>query len=189
MFVINKFKFTNLDNSLGAIYIVRDPRNVVTSFSNHFNLNLNESAKKMVSDSVLGESTDKKIITYILSWKNHYESWKLFKKEKKYLLIKYEDLVKKPKEILIEMINFIFKLSNNKSKIDFKKVDNVIVSTTFEKLKKLENEYGFNEKPNKMKFDFFKLGNKNKWQNLLDKDVEKVITDEFREELQELGYM
>ena len=101
MFVINKFKFTNLDNSLGAIYIVRDPRNVVTSFSNHFNLNLNESAKKMVSDSVLGESTDKKIITYILSWKNHYESWKLFKKEKKYLLIKYEDLVKKPKEILL----------------------------------------------------------------------------------------
>ena len=189
MFVINKFKFTNLDNSLGAIYIVRDPRNIVTSFSNHFNLNLNESAKKMVSDSVLGESTDKKMITYILSWKKHYESWKLFKKEKKYLLIKYEDIIKKPKEILIEMINFIFKLSNNKSNIDLKKIDNVIASTTFEKLKKLENDFGFEEKPNKMKSNFFKLGNKNKWQNILDEDVEKLITDEFREEIRELGYM
>ena len=40
------------------IYIVRDPRNVVTSFSNHFNINLNESAERMISDSVLGENTD-----------------------------------------------------------------------------------------------------------------------------------
>ena len=119
LFGINEFKFTNLDNSLGAIYIIRDPRNVVTSFSNHFNLDLNESAKKIIPISVLGESTDKKVPTYILSWKNHYESWKLFKKNKKYLLVKYEELVENPREILVKMLNFIFKLSNNKSDIDF----------------------------------------------------------------------
>ena len=31
--------FTNLDNAKGVIYIVRDPRNVVTSIKNHFSLN------------------------------------------------------------------------------------------------------------------------------------------------------
>ena len=188
LFLTNKIKFTNLDNSLGVIYIVRDPRNVVTSFSNHFNLNLNESARKMISNSVLGENSDKKLITYILSWKTHYESWKFFKKEKKYLLIKYEDLIKDPKDTLITMIDFIFRLSDNRSKIDLKKVDNVISSTTFEKLKKYESEKGFEEKPNKMKSNFFKLGNKNIWQNLLDKDVEKIITNEFSNEIEELGY-
>ena len=46
-----------------------------------------ESAKRIISNSVLGESTNEKVITYVLSWKYHYESWKLFKKEKKYLLV------------------------------------------------------------------------------------------------------
>ncbi|MDA9598432.1 sulfotransferase domain-containing protein [Candidatus Pelagibacter sp.] len=189
LFDIDETKFTNLDNSLGVIYVVRDPRNIVTSFSNHFNLSLNDSAGRMISDTVLGESTDKKIITYILSWKKHYESWKLFEKEQKYLLVKYEDLIKNPKEILIKMLTFIFKMSNNNSNIDLRKVDNVISSTAFEKLKKMEKNYGFVEKPKNMKSNFFKLGNKNKWQNILDKDIEKIITNEFIKEMRELEYI
>jgi len=74
LFDINNSKFTNLKNSLGVIYIVRDPRNVVSSFANHYNLNLEESANKMISDSLLGESSDEKIFTYILSWKKNYNS-------------------------------------------------------------------------------------------------------------------
>ena len=30
------YSFTNLENSLGAIHIVRDPRNIITSLKNHF---------------------------------------------------------------------------------------------------------------------------------------------------------
>mgnify|MGYP003716960853 FL=1 len=42
--------FTNLDNTKGVIYIVRDPRNVVTSIKNHFSLNTYEDAKKFIFD-------------------------------------------------------------------------------------------------------------------------------------------
>ena len=42
--------FTNLDNTKGVIYIVRDPRNVVTSIKNHFSLNTYENAKKFIFD-------------------------------------------------------------------------------------------------------------------------------------------
>ena len=31
-----KYSFTDLDNTLGVIHIVRDPRNVITSLKNHF---------------------------------------------------------------------------------------------------------------------------------------------------------
>ena len=34
----NKFKFTDRHNTLGVIYIVRDPRNIVTSHSHHFQI-------------------------------------------------------------------------------------------------------------------------------------------------------
>ena len=35
--------FTDKKNSIGAIYIVRDPRNVILSLSNHFNFSLEKS--------------------------------------------------------------------------------------------------------------------------------------------------
>ena len=33
----DSYSFTNDENTLGVIYIVRDPRNVITSIKNHFN--------------------------------------------------------------------------------------------------------------------------------------------------------
>ena len=37
--------FTTLDYSLGGIYIVRDPRNVISSIMNHFSLNVEKSLR------------------------------------------------------------------------------------------------------------------------------------------------
>lgn len=189
LFEINNNKFTNINNSLGVIYIVRDPRNIVTSFANHYNLDLKTSANKMINNSLLGENSDKKVFTYMFSWKNNYNSWKLFSKEKKYLLIKYEELVVNPKENLIRMLKFIFQLSNNKMALDFKKIDKVIKSTTFENLKQLENKFGFDEKSKKMKNNFFNLGKDNKWQNTLDKNITNLLVDEFKKEMEELKYL
>ena len=42
---INNNNFTDKENSLAAIYIVRDPRNIITSISNHYDLNIDESFK------------------------------------------------------------------------------------------------------------------------------------------------
>ena len=32
---INNFKFTDKNNTLGAIYLVRDPRDVIVSYAHH----------------------------------------------------------------------------------------------------------------------------------------------------------
>ena len=39
--------FSNLENTLGAIYIVRDPRNVVTSMAHHYQLTEKEALKRI----------------------------------------------------------------------------------------------------------------------------------------------
>ena len=46
---INEYKFTNKENSLGCIYIVRDPRNVITSLKNHYELNYSEALEWMLN--------------------------------------------------------------------------------------------------------------------------------------------
>ena len=45
---INNCNFTDLKNTLGVIYIVRDPRNVVTSFAHHYNLNIEQATDTLI---------------------------------------------------------------------------------------------------------------------------------------------
>ena len=54
--------FTNYENTLGTIYIVRDPRNVITSLKNHFIKENYEEAKKFIMDKhkVIGRNLDEK---------------------------------------------------------------------------------------------------------------------------------
>ena len=40
---IENYSFTNRDNTIGTIYIVRDPRNIISSISNHFGLTQKEA--------------------------------------------------------------------------------------------------------------------------------------------------
>ena len=47
---INGNSFTDKNNSLGCIYIIRDPRNVITSLKNHYELNYNEALNFMMSE-------------------------------------------------------------------------------------------------------------------------------------------
>ena len=95
---IDGHKFTNLNNCLGAIYIVRDPRDIAKSYSNHNQTSIDESINHMREFNIGGgikNSKDRKeeTITHIGSWSSHYASWKEFDKVDRYLLIKYEDLV------------------------------------------------------------------------------------------------
>ena len=47
---INGNSFTDSKNSLGGIYIVRDPRNVITSLANHYQIDINEALEFMHND-------------------------------------------------------------------------------------------------------------------------------------------
>ena len=44
---INNNNFTNKKNTIGAIYVVRDPRNIVTSLQNHYEISKDEALNFM----------------------------------------------------------------------------------------------------------------------------------------------
>ncbi len=185
---INSFPFTNYKNSLGAIYIVRDPRKVVFSNANHYQVTLEESLKQLISGTVLGEDI---FLTHIGTWSSNYNSWKEFKKLDKYLLIKYEDLILKPKEVFILILEFIHKLTKTKFVLDELKLKNVLKTTTFEYLQNLEKMENFPEsrktKDGKL-INFFKYGKKNTGKNLPE-EINKNIEENFNLEMKELGYL
>lgn len=190
-----EMNFTNKINSLGAIYIVRDPRNVVLSYSHHYNRSLEESVQRILDQNNYLLAKDGSVpFHYIGSWKTNLLSWKKLKD--RCYVVKYEDLVFKKKETVVKLLNFIEKLAkkyiDKKIKItaNQKRLDKVIESTSFDNLKKLEDQKGFIENPNKSNNKkFFNLGINSNWESSLDFAKKALIENSFEKEMKELGYL
>ena len=191
---INGYKFTNLNNSLGVIYIIRDPRNIVKSFANHSQISVEEAKNNLLRVKVLGGKDDpiNKSITHMGSWSSNYKSWREFKKINKYLLVKFEKLISEPEPVFIEIIKFIHELTRTKLTIDEKKLENVIKSTKFDFLRELEKREKFVESSTQSKdnyVQFFKYGDKEDLMKVLPTKIQKEIEISLNQEMKELGYL
>ena len=195
LFKINNSSFTNNENTLGVIYIVRDPRNVITSICNHYQFTLDQALDFMITKKkALFSRKNGRFLAFqpILSWSLNYKSWA---DNIKYptVLIKYEELENETFFTFKKTLKFIKKVSTSDFKIDDQKIKNCINSCKFEKLKKLENNIGFNEAPIKKgsneRLKFFNLGKENNWRNILSKNIIDKIEKEFKIEMKELGYL
>ena len=141
----NKYSFTNLDNSLCAIYIVRDPRSIVTSYAHHLSVTISEAKNIMIKNHKTGFYNNSSVVTYVGTWSHNFNSWKSFKFQQRYLLIKYEDLIDDTEKIFLDILNFVNKYNKTSETIDKIKLKNVLDSCSFENMSKLENESGFPE--------------------------------------------
>ena len=189
---IDNYNFTDLQNTLGVIYIVRDPRNVVNSLAHHYNFSVDEATDTMIDKKKFMSRTDKNAEVFAGSWNFNYNSWKNLEQHKKYFLIKYEDLIKNKKTIILKVFKFLNSLGM-KLDIDMIKLNKVIKSTEFEEMKTLEQKETFteamiDEKTGKRKI-FFNLGPKNDWRVNLDKKNIEKIEKAFCKEMEELGYL
>jgi len=184
--------FTDLKNTLGVIYIVRDPRNVVTSFAHHYNLTVDQATEALFDEKRFMIKTEKLCSVSLGSWDSNYKSWKELKKQNKYLLVKYEDLIGKKKSTMLKIFKFLDYLGL-KVNLDMVKLNKAIKSTDFDKMKNLEKNETFyeavvDEKTGKRKA-FFNLGPKNDWRSILGKKNREKIEECFKEEMCELGYL
>ena len=195
---LNEFKnkkFTTSNETVGAIYIVRDPRNVILSMCHHYSFTFDFAYEKIIDKNAsLSEKTnngDCSNFTYLGSWAEHYKSWKN-NKEFKVLFIKYEDLKENKFEIFKKIIDFIEGLKTDKNKFNEKKFLNSVNSTNFVNLKNKENSEGFLENfisKDGRKINFFNLGFKNSWQKDLPEQIVNKVNNVFEKELKELQYI
>ena len=193
---INNYHFTNKENTLGVIYLVRDPRDVLVSYSNHtsedFNATLEAILKSKNPSFIspkgvnIGSIQNEDIVGSIMgNWSENYNSWKNLNFGKK-IIIKYENLINNPFENFLKVITFLNDLYG--LKINEEKIKKSISSTTFSKLQSLEKKSGFIEHASKNTV-FFKKGKIGIWKNKLNKETVKKIEKNFEKEMKELGYL
>jgi len=191
---INSNSFTNEKNTLAGIYIIRDPRNIVTSLANHYQVDVNKAFDFMKDEKkALIEKVKERYLGFvpILSWVLHQESWIKCTKFP-ILTIRYEDLQLETFQTFIKVIKFINKLSNLENLINETKAKKSIISCEFEKLKKLENKNGFSEamvdKKTKKKISFFNLGRKNDYKRLLQTNLIDEMSSLYNQQIKKFNY-
>ena len=186
------YSFTDLNNTLGVIYIVRDPRDVVISYAHHNNQTIKQTLKMINQNYILGAEIKDSIPVYLGSWSYNYNSWKVFKNINKYLLIKYEELILNDEKYFEKILLFIKNISKMDFDISEKKIKKVLEEIKFEKLKKLEKEKGFHESKKDDKgntINFFRSGKTKQWKNNLDLKTKNMIEEVCQKEMEELGYI
>ena len=190
---VNNNSFTSESCTRGIIYIVRDPRDVVISYSHHFNSSIEKSINKILSSKSALDWEDntklflnkKKPLTYISSWDFNCESWIENPFSCPFLLIKYEEMVSNKFEAINKVVNFFKNYYNFQFNNLPKKIENIVKSTDFELLKINEAKSGFSESVNK---NFFRKGTSNQWEYYLSKDQIFDIEKKFFPLMKKLGY-
>ena len=193
---IGNSNFTNKKNTIGGIYVVRDPRNVITSIQNHYELDKDEALKFMLSEKKYIHDYHKKNdysdFQFISSWEKNYKSW-INQNVFPIKIVKYEDLNNKTFETFRAIIEFIEITTANKKDFNRLKAKNSIQSTSFDKMQEIEKKQGFLEsvlsKNDPKKIPFFHLGPKNNWKNIFDQKYQEKLNSIFKISLKELNYI
>ena len=197
LFEINGFPFTKEINTRGIIYIVRDPRDICISWSKHTNISLNDSIDFMLHDFSSIKwmepknsgnlfTENKRPCSLLSSWDKHVLSWTSLKWKVPILILKFEDLVYNKEKQVLNLIKFFeenygFVFKN----LDIK-LQNILTSTQFERLKKEEEEKGFLESTDNNKF--FSVGKKDQWKNKLNKGQIQKIENRFSQLMRKFNY-
>ena len=187
------FPFTDSNNTLGAIYLVRDPRDVLISYAKHMNQSLDETLDLVLEDDSKGnlfEGKNSVIGEMRGSWSQHYNSWK-YSNLKEKIIIKYEDLINNPFETfskVINYLNYLFRKLSFPFETNDERIHKCIEISNFNNLKNLEKKLGFSDniRPGTI---FFNKGETNQWQKEINDKILYKIEKKFKKEMKELNYI
>ena len=189
--------FTHPKYSLGVIYIIRDPRNVITSVKNHNDFKSYDEAFKFMKNENAVLSDYKHLKNYakttiINSWRINYQSW-LQNNFYRRMTIKYEDMVANPEQTFRDLIVFVNTICRFNDSFDLSKFNNAMQSTSFKKLQNLEEQGKFSENvysiKDKKKRKFFYQGPKNDWKINLNKELVEQMNHYYKEDLKKFNYV
>jgi len=164
----------------GAIYIIRDPRDIVVSYSKHFAKTIDESIDDINDENRAGMGPFN-LCHLFMSWSKNVSSWTYENQNVDVLAIKYETLIKQTKQSFIEILKYL------ELPIDTKRLDHAIFESTFVNLKSKETEFGFVEKANND--NFFRSGKYGQWKKVLNKAQIDKIEGANKEIMRKYGYL
>jgi len=164
-----------------AVYIVRDPRDVVISYAEHMGTTHSEAVDLMLSSNAQIGFERSPIGHVTRSWVEHVDSWG--SAPFGVALVRYEDMLAHPKRELRRILE-AFEFSD----IDDDRIAAAVAATSFEKLRSQELATGFGERSHKSS-SFFARGKAGSWRTSLDSEQVARLESAASRAMQRLGYL
>jgi hypothetical protein len=142
-----------------AIYIVRDGRDVLTSYYHY--LNARSETPISIHDLIVGSVNEQ-----IGTWAHHVLGWAKGKCKQK-IIVRYEDFLTDPFSEIQNVLRFM------EWDLDESKIRDAIDKSSFENLRQIEEKYGGvndTRTASGKKTPFFRKGIANDWQNAFSKE-------------------
>ena len=173
--------FITPEATVGAIYIIRNPLDVVISLADHFGFSLDEAIDFMNDSNAQTPEDDYKLAQVYGSWSDHIRSWEKFNPTYQHR-VRYEDMLNKPGKTFGDVTKFL-QLKTPKNDLT-----RAIKQSSFKVLKNQEQKDGFLERSNKSKA-FFRSGKAGQWKTVLSEVQVKRLVDVHHDVMKENGYL
>ena len=165
----------------GAIYILRNPLDIVASYAAHSGARLDQIIQVMNDTGHVLPGRTKQVPHLIGSWSEHVQSWTARPNPALHVM-RYEDLVERPDETFGGLVRFLGLHPPPE------RLERALTFSSFDTLKTMEEKDGFAERAARQK-RFFRAGKVGGWRDELDDDQARSIIQAHREQMARFNYI
>ena len=170
-----------LEHLAGVVYVIRNPLDMLISFSDHYNLTIDDTIEAISSPYHRINSTEKGIFQILGGWSNHYYSW--FSVENlSPLCLRYEDMIQNPVKSFGKLTKFLGLPK------DTPRLKRAIRNSSFQVVSQQETRSGFAEQ-SRAGHKFFRQGKVGSYRRVLSGDQIAKVIDNHGELMVEIGYL
>ena len=171
------------DFTMGAVYILRDPRDVVVSAADHWGISLDEMIDCLgAPETETAPMPGRQVFEKLSAWSWHVQSWTAPKMPWPTLVFRYEDLLADPVRHFGQLAKSLG-LSKDPARIR-----QVVEWTSFKKLQSMESQEGFIERSD-FSERFFRVGKSGQWRQHLSPGQIARIEHDHGEQMRRFGYL
>jgi hypothetical protein len=170
----------NFAASAGAVYIVRDPRDVAPSLAKHLGASIDEAIGVMATSAFATDNQAETAFEVWGSWSEHVSSWGI-EPNNAILVVRYEDMLASPTETFGRIVTHL------RQEATPEHLTEAIELSSFDKLKQLEDEGQFRERSARAE-RFFVSGKAGGWREKLTEDQAERILRAHSAVMSQFGY-
>lgn len=164
-----------------AIYVVRNPLDMVLSYASHYGLTLDDAIEAIAAPYNCSPPHKGSVAQYQGKWSDHVKTW-LKTRDFPVHLMRYEDMKADPEACFADVLKFL------KVPVDMDRVRRATEFSSFKTLKTLETADGFNERSGNA-LAFFRKGAVEEWREKLTQTQIDRIRETQESGMKRVGYL
>lgn len=159
-----------MEHTAGAIYVVRNPLDLVLSVADHFGQNIDQAIDQLADPDARSVTDAVNVYEIYGTWSQHVQSWTAEQSPGLHV-VRYEDLLAKPAQSFRNVARFLG-LNPNKDRLE-----RAMRFSSFKSLRAQEDHKGFRER-SQHSAKFFRAGTAGQWRKHLSQaQVTRIVND------------